>query len=75
MYVQPGYNQPMMQPMGQPMVQPMMTPMMTPVQPVMGVQPVYPYMAPQQPQNNAPIIIKLDGGSKKDLSYCQFCQQ
>lgn len=51
MYVQPGYNQPMMQPM--------MQPIMTPVQPVMGVQPIYPYMA-QQPQNNAPIIIKLD---------------
>ena len=67
-YVQPGYVQsgygtptvqPMMQPMGQPMLQP--------------VQPVYPYMTQPQ-QNSGPIIIKLDNGSRKDLSYCQFCQ-
>lgn len=79
MYGQPGYGQqtygtptiqPLMQPMGQPMTQSMMQPV---VQPVMTYQPVYPYM-PQPQQNNRPIIINLDHGRKKNLSYCQLCQ-
>lgn len=45
-------------------VQPMMTPS----------QPPYPYMT-KQPQNG-PIVIKIDGGHKKDnYIYCKFCQQ
>lgn len=73
MYPQPGYNQSYYGTPQTVMPQTMMPqtmypqPMMVPVS-----TPVYPYMS--APQNNAPIIINLDNGSKKDYIYCQFCQ-